>query len=109
MAIQANRGEVAWEIKTRSPMGGGMLATGGNLVFTGDAEGNFTAYDAANGRLLWSYQTGSGMRAEPITYRLDGPPYIAIPSGMGDAVGGYTSAWAPWFKNYRGGYTLSEF
>jgi alcohol dehydrogenase (cytochrome c) len=109
MAIQPNTGEVAWEVKTRSPMGGGMLATAGGLVFTGDAEGNFTAYDAQNGRLLWSYQTGSGMRAEPITYRLDGRQYIAIPSGMGGAVGGYTGAGAPWLKNYRGGNTFYVF
>jgi alcohol dehydrogenase (cytochrome c) len=90
-------------------MGGGMLATAGDLVFTGDAEGNFTAYDAENGRLLWSYQTGSGMRAEPIAYRLDGRQYIAISSGMGGAVGGYTGAGAPWLKNYRGGNTFYVF
>jgi alcohol dehydrogenase (cytochrome c) len=109
MAIQPNTGEVAWEVKTRSPMGAGMLATAGGLVFTGDAEGNFTAYDAKNGNLLWSYQTGSGIRAEPITYRLNGRQYIAIPSGMGGAVGGYTGAGAPWLKNYRGGGALYVF
>jgi alcohol dehydrogenase (cytochrome c) len=109
MAIQPNTGEVAWEVKTRSPMGAGMLATAGGLVFTGDAEGNFAAYDAENGGLLWSYQRGSGIRAEPITYRLDGRQYIAIPSGMGGAVGGYTGAGAPWLKNYRSGDTLYVF
>ncbi len=57
MAIQPNTGEVAWEVKTRSPLGAGMLATAGGLVFTGDAEGNFTAYDAENGKLLWSYSS----------------------------------------------------
>jgi alcohol dehydrogenase (cytochrome c) len=109
MAIQPNTGEVVWQVKTRSPMGGGMLATAGGLVFTGDAEGNFAAYDADSGSLLWSYQTGSGVRAEPITYRLDGKQYIAISSGMGGAAGGYTGAGAPWLKNYRGGDTLYVF
>ena len=107
MAIQPNTGEVVWEVKTRSPIGGGMLSTAGGLVFTGDAEGSFAAYDATTGRVLWSYQTGSGIRAEPITYRLDGKQYIAGPSGMGGAVGGYTGAGAPWLKNYRGGDTLT--
>jgi alcohol dehydrogenase (cytochrome c) len=109
MAIQPNTGEVVWEVKTRTPMGGGMLATGGGLIFTGDAEGNFAAYDAENGQILWSYQTGSGIRSAPITYRLDGKQYIAIPAGMGGAVGGYTGAGAPWMKSYRSGGTLYVF
>jgi alcohol dehydrogenase (cytochrome c) len=109
MAIQPNTGEVVWEVKTRTPMGGGMLATAGGLVFTGDGEGNFAAYDADNGSVLWSYQTGSGIRAAPVTYRLDGKQYIAIASGMGGAVGGYTGAGAPWTRNYRSGGTLYVF
>ena len=109
MAIQPNTGEVVWEVRTRTPMGGGMLATAGGLVFTGDAEGNFAGYDAENGRILWSYQTGSGIRSAPITYRLDGKQYIAISSGMGGAVGGYTGAGAPWTKSYRSGGTLYVF
>jgi alcohol dehydrogenase (cytochrome c) len=109
MAIQPNTGDIAWEVRTRTPMGGGMLATGGGLIFTGDAEGNFTAYHAEDGKILWSYQTGSGIRAAPITYRLDGKQYIAIASGMGGAVGGYTGAGAPWMKNYRSGGTLYVF
>jgi alcohol dehydrogenase (cytochrome c) len=109
MAIQPDTGEPVWELKTRTPMGGGMLATGGGLVFTGDAEGNFAAYDADKGELLWSYQTGSGIRSAPITYVLDGRQYIAIPSGMGGAVGGYTGAGAPWTRNYRTGGTLFVF
>jgi alcohol dehydrogenase (cytochrome c) len=109
MAIRADTGSVAWEVKTRTPLGGGVLATAGRLVFTGDAEGNFMAYSDDEGQILWSYQTGSGMRAAPITYLLDGRQYIAIPSGMGGAVGGYTGAGAPWMKNYRGGDTLYVF
>jgi alcohol dehydrogenase (cytochrome c) len=109
MAIQPNTGEVVWEVKTRTPMGGGMLATAGGLIFTGDAEGNFAAYDAENGQIVWSYQTGSGIRSAPITYRLDGKQYIAIPAGMGGAVGGYTGAGAPWMKSYRSGGTLYVF
>jgi alcohol dehydrogenase (cytochrome c) len=109
MAIRADSGSVAWEVKTRTPLGGGVLATAGRLVFTGDAEGNFTAYSDDDGRALWSYQTGSGIRAAPITYLLDGRQYIAIPSGMSGAVGGYTGAGAPWMKNYRGGDTLYVF
>ena len=109
MAISADTGDVAWEIKTRSPMAGGVLATGGGLVFTGDPEGFFTAYDAVRGQIVWSYQTGSGMRGGPISYRLDGKQYIAVLSGMGGAVGGFTGAGAPWMRDYRTGDTMYVF
>ncbi len=109
VAIRAETGEAAWEVKTRTPMGGGVLATAGGLVFAGDPEGNFRAYDAATGDVLWSFQTGSGMRGAPISYRLEGKQYIAILSGMGGAVGGFTGAGAPWMKNYRTGDTLYVF
>jgi alcohol dehydrogenase (cytochrome c) len=109
MAIRAATGDKAWEVKTRTPMAGGMLTTAGGLVFAGDPEGNLAAYDADDGRTLWSYQTGSGIRAAPISYRLDGKQYIAILSGMGGAVGGFTGAGAPWMRNYRSGDTLYVF
>ena len=109
LAVHAVSGKVAWQVRTRTPMAGGMLATAGGLVFTGDPEGNFLAYDSEDGRLLWSYQTGSGIRAAPISYRLNGKQYVAILSGMGGAVGGFTGAGAPWMRNYRTGDTLYVF
>jgi alcohol dehydrogenase (cytochrome c) len=109
MAVRADTGQAAWEVKTRTPMGAGMLVTAGNLLFTGDAEGSFQAFDAETGSALWSYQTGSGMRGAPIAFRLDGKEYVAIASGMGGAVGGYTGAGAPWMRNYRSGGTLYVF
>jgi alcohol dehydrogenase (cytochrome c) len=109
MAINADTGDVAWEFRTRSPLAGGVLATAGGLVFTGDPEGHFTVYDADNGQALWSYQTGSGMRGGPISYQLDGEQYIAVLSGMGGAVGGFTGAGAPWMRDYRSGDTMYVF
>ncbi|MBM3786691.1 MAG: PQQ-dependent dehydrogenase, methanol/ethanol family [Acidobacteria bacterium] len=109
MAIRADTGERAWEQRMRTPMGSGMLATAGQLVFTGDAEGHLLAYDAETGEKLWSYQTGSGIRAAPVSFRLDGKQYIAIASGMSGAVGGFTGAGAPWMRNYRSGGTLFVF
>ena len=59
-AIDVTTGKIKWEVATRSPMVAGVLATGGGLVFTGDAEGFFTAYDAETGKVLWTFQCGSG-------------------------------------------------
>jgi alcohol dehydrogenase (cytochrome c) len=109
MALQVDSGDIAWQVKTRTPMGGGTLATAGGLIFAGDAEGNFAAYEAHTGNRLWSYQTGSGIRSAPIAYRVDGKDYIAVASGMAGAVGGFTGAGAPWMRDYRTGGTLFVF
>ncbi len=109
IAIDPASGDIAWSVKTRSPMSASVLATAGGLIFTGDAEGNVVAYDDRNGNLLWSYQTGSGIRSGPIAFELDGVEYIAVASGLGGAVGGYTGPGAPWLRNYRGGGTLFVF
>ena len=91
IAIDPASGDIRWSVKTRSPMSASVLATAGGLIFTGDAEGNLVAYDDRTGNLLWSFQTGSGIRSGPIAFELDGVEYIAVASGLGGAVGGYTA------------------
>jgi glucose dehydrogenase len=67
-----NRGKIAWQVKTPQPLVGGTVATAGGLVFTGESNGRFAAYDAANGARLWSFQTGANVGAPPITYAVNG-------------------------------------
>ena len=59
---------------------GGVLATAGDLVFTGDAGGNFVAFDAANGKPLWHSRIGSITNA-PQTYMIDGRQYVLVATG----------------------------
>jgi mono/diheme cytochrome c family protein len=68
----------------------GVLATAGGLVFQGTAEGDLGAYDATTGKKLWSYKTGNGVIAAPMTYELDGDQYVAVMVGVGG--GGQISA-----------------
>jgi len=65
---------------------GGMLSTGGGLVFHGDLKGWFKALDAKTGRPLWQFQTGSGISAGPMTYELGGKQYVAVVSGRTFAI-----------------------
>jgi alcohol dehydrogenase (cytochrome c) len=54
-------------------------------------EGNALAFDAANGEVLWKFNTGSGHRGSPITYAVGGKQYSAVPSGWGGvAAGGFS-------------------
>jgi mono/diheme cytochrome c family protein len=67
------------------PWNGGVLATGGGLVFQGNATGEFAAFDAANGKKLWSFPTQTGVVAPPMTYEIDGEQYVALMAGWGGA------------------------
>jgi alcohol dehydrogenase (cytochrome c) len=108
-AIDVKTGAIKWDVATRSPMVAGVLATAGGLVFTGDAEGFFTAYDDATGKVLWSFQCGSGHHASPITYTLDGRQYIAVCVGWGGWTAGFAGDGAPWLRNARRGNTVFVF
>ena len=45
-----------------------MLATAGDLVFTGEGNGSFNAFDAKTGKKLWSFQCGAGVNSPPVSY-----------------------------------------
>jgi PQQ-dependent dehydrogenase (methanol/ethanol family) len=74
-----------WRVPHGLPWNGGTLATGGNLVFQGTADGRFVAYRASDGRTLWTTHTGTGVIAAPITYELDGIQYVSVMAGWGGA------------------------
>ena len=77
----------AWEVPQPIVWNGGILATGGNLLFQGTGEGEFVAYDARNGYQLWKSFVGTGIIAPPITYSVDGIQYIAVAAGWGGSYG----------------------
>ncbi len=80
-AVDYNTGKIAWQVKTPQPMMGGALTTAGGLVFTGEANGWFRAYDAASGKVLWSFQAGAGVNAPAASYSVDGKQYIVVGAG----------------------------
>src|SRR6202167_3055147 len=80
-AVDYNTGKVKWSVKTPQPMIGGALATAGGLVFAGEANGEFKAYDARSGSILWSFSAGAGVDAPPSTYEVDGKQYVVVGAG----------------------------
>ncbi len=80
-AVDYNSGKIRWQVKTEQPMIGGILATAGGLVFTGEGNGMFKAYDSENGSLLWSFQAGAGVNAPPSSYSVEGKQYIVVGAG----------------------------
>jgi quinohemoprotein ethanol dehydrogenase len=77
----------AWRVEHVSPWNGGTLATAGNLVFQGTADGRFVAYDAMSGAKLWEVPAGTGVVAAPATYEVDGKQYVSIAVGWGGVYG----------------------
>ncbi|MCU7849751.1 MAG: methanol/ethanol family PQQ-dependent dehydrogenase [Candidatus Thiodiazotropha sp. (ex Lucinoma kastoroae)] len=85
-AVDPKSGKIVWEYKNNAPLWGGVMTTGGGLVFTGTPEGYLKAFDDKTGEELWKFQTGSGVVGCPVTWEQDGEQFIAVPSGWGGAV-----------------------
>ncbi len=79
----------AWSIKEEKfPLNGGVLATGGDVVFWGTMDGWFKAADARTGKELWKHKLPSGIVGNPITFLgPDGKQYVAVYSGIGGWMG----------------------
>ncbi len=81
-AISAETGRVAWNYQQRAATMA-LAATGGGLVFGGDVNGRFRAFDDRTGEILWEINLGSPVSGFPITYAVDGRQYVAISTGYG--------------------------
>jgi alcohol dehydrogenase (cytochrome c) len=83
-AIDYRTGKAGWRHEFPGVNGGGgaggILATAGKLVFTGDAAGNLVAFDAANGTALWHSHVGS-LTNGPETFSVDGRQHILVAVG----------------------------
>jgi len=80
-AVDYNTGKIRWKVKTPQPMIGGIMATAGGLVFAGEGNGQFKAYDSKTGNILWNFQAGAGVNAPPSSYTVDGKQYIVVGAG----------------------------
>jgi alcohol dehydrogenase (cytochrome c) len=81
-AIDPVTGKAKWEIPFQSPNISGTLVTAGGLIFTGRLTGEFMAVDADTGKILWQFQTPSGIVGQPITWEKDGKQYVTVTSGI---------------------------
>jgi alcohol dehydrogenase (cytochrome c) len=80
-ALDPLTGQLKWEFQHISYSASGVLSTGGGVVFTGDAQGNFIQLDAASGNILWHFQAGGEIHNAPIAFAVDGKEYVAIGAG----------------------------
>ena len=83
-AIDPMTGKSKWKMAwPGQPSMAGTLSTGGNLVFTGAATGEFMAVDATNGKKLYEFNVGTGIIGLPVTWEHKGKQYVSIVAGAG--------------------------
>jgi PQQ-dependent dehydrogenase (methanol/ethanol family) len=81
VALDVETGKVAWQYKAPQPLIGGALATAGNVVFMGEGNGWFDAFNAKTGQRLWRFNLGAGVNAPPVSYQVNGEQYVAVAAG----------------------------
>ena len=79
-AISVETGEIVWVHEQRAGTTS-LVATGGGLVFGGDGNGRFRAFDQETGDVLWEINLGSMVTGFPITYAVDGVQYVVASTG----------------------------
>jgi alcohol dehydrogenase (cytochrome c) len=80
-AVSIQSGHTAWLHQQRAGMISGLVATGGGLVFGGDVNRRFKAFDDKTGEVLWETILSAPVSAHPVSYGVNGKQYIAIPVG----------------------------
>ena len=100
-AIDANTGEIKWQKRWKESCYAGSITTGGGLVFVGRNGGALQAYDAENGKLLWSFQTGAGANTTATAFEQDGKEYLAFLSG-GNSLAGTAHGDSLWLFSLDG-------
>lgn len=75
--------EEVWSFEQRAAFLTGTMSTAGNLVFVGDLDRRFRAFDARNGEILWETRLGTSVQGHPVTYAIDGKQYVAVTTAMG--------------------------
>jgi alcohol dehydrogenase (cytochrome c) len=80
-AVDPKTGKMRWRIKWPTPMYAALTPTAGDVLFTGDLNGDFLALDARSGKTLYRFNTGGPIAGGIVTYERKGKQYVAVASG----------------------------
>jgi len=75
--------EEVWSYQQRASFHTGTMSTAGNLVFVGDLDRRFRAFDVSNGEILWETRLGTSVQGHPVSFAVDGKQYIAVTTALG--------------------------
>jgi alcohol dehydrogenase (cytochrome c) len=95
-------GRVDWRYTQRVPGNGAMLATAGDLIFWGDLDRRFRAFDADTGKIVWETILGGVVSVSTVTYAVNGKQYVAVMTGDGNSGTAGLFGQVPELKTPRG-------
>ena len=75
--------EEVWNYQQRASFHTGTMSTAGNLVFVGDLDRRFRAFDVTTGEIVWETRLGTSVQGHPISFAVDGKQYIAVTAALG--------------------------
>jgi alcohol dehydrogenase (cytochrome c) len=81
--VNLSTGETTFIHRQRAPGQGAVLATAGDLIFWGDLDQKFRAFDPETGKILWEQTLGGMIQNSTITYAVNGKQYVAVLTGEG--------------------------
>jgi len=84
-ALDLKTRKVVWTHRQRMPLASSALTTDGGLLFNGDLDRHFSAYDQATGKVLWRTRLSASPDSSPVTYSVGGRQYVAVVAGGGSA------------------------
>lgn len=109
VALDLKTRQFLWSQRQRIPFASAVLATAGGLLFNGDLDRNFRAYDQRTGEVLWQVRLNAAPESFPITYAADGRQYVAVVAGGGSAFGAGGRGLVPELQSPAAGITLYVF
>jgi alcohol dehydrogenase (cytochrome c) len=101
--------QIVWAHRQRVPLAGSALSTAGGLVFNGDVDRYFSAYDATTGEVLWRTRLAAPAHSSPVTYTADGRQYVAVVAGAGSFLDASLRALVPEVQAPTGGTAVVVF
>jgi alcohol dehydrogenase (cytochrome c) len=108
-ALDLRTRQVRWTHRQRMPIAGSTLATAGGVLFNGDVDRYFYAFDEATGKVLWRTRLDAAPESSPVTFTADGRQYVAVVAGSGSPFGSGSRIFVPEVRPSGPGVTLVVF
>ena len=95
VAVDLQKRQILWAHRQRIPFASAALATAGELLFAGDVDRYFYAYDQTTGNVLWRTRLNAAAESFPVTFEANGRQYVAVVVGSGSPFGAASRAYVP--------------